>query len=94
MTITVEQLLPYASALGTLGTIGGGFLGWAFAQARAMGKWEQRIDDMGKAVAALERMAAELDRSRIDQGGRLGVHDDRIKVLEAVAPRRLQGAQP
>lgn len=70
----LEVIVPVGSLLG----MAGGFLGWAVGQARAIGRWEERIHQLQQTAARLESKVEELDRSRIDQGRRLG----------AIAPSR------
>lgn len=80
----LELLVPVGSLLG----MAGGFLGWAVGQARAVGRWEERIDQLQRVSAAVESRIEELDRSRVDQGRRIGTLEDRAKVLEADNNRR------
>jgi hypothetical protein len=83
VSFDLESLVPVGSLL----SVAGGILGWALAQARAVGRYEERVATLQAKVAALENQVGELDRSRIDQGRRLGTSEDRLKVIESDARR-------
>jgi hypothetical protein len=81
-----------AIVLGIAGA--GGFIAWALAQARQLGRVEAKqtalVESLTRVDVTLASAVAEIARSREDQGRRIGALEGRVSALEAVDRDRSQ----